>query len=159
MYRELRCIYCLLSWQVFPISLSLSPLVLHRTIISPSVCAVLTARSWSASWEPLCPCSNSHVTAAATASKSSITCVIYHKHWSSSFQQEKYGLIIHFSALLIQLVFLVCPFTGETMLFFFGLSLLRLQSTHISITSNRTSGISSLQDIFVNVSKIMCFFI
>lgn len=48
-----------LSWQVFPISLSLSSLVLHRTIISLSVCAMLTAWSWSASWEPLCTCTDS----------------------------------------------------------------------------------------------------
>lgn len=72
--------------------------------------------------EPLCTCSDSHVNAAATASKSPITCVIYHEHWSSSFQLEKCGPIIHFSALLIQLVFVVCPFTGQTMLFFCSLT-------------------------------------
>lgn len=34
-------------------------LLSHRTIISLSVCAMLTAWSWSASWEPLCTCTDS----------------------------------------------------------------------------------------------------
>lgn len=48
MYRKLRHIYCLLSWQVFPVSLSLPSLVLHSTTISLCVCAMPTVGTWSA---------------------------------------------------------------------------------------------------------------
>lgn len=62
--------------------------------------------------EPLCTCSDSHVTAAAAASKSSITCVIYHKHWSSSFQKEKIWPCNSFSCITDSAIFGTLPFQG-----------------------------------------------
>lgn len=155
MYRELRCIYCLLSWQVLPISLSLSSLLLHRTIISLSVCAMLTALLVSImgafvhlEWFPCYCCCH---------------CFQVFHHlcdlpWALKFliPTGKIWPYNSFFCITDSAVFHSLPFHRANHALLWP-QFTELQSTHISISSNKTS-VFSLQEIFVNVSKIMLLF-
>lgn len=167
MYRELRHIYCLLSWQVFPISLSLSSLVTQDYHLPQCLCnadSMVLVSIMGAfvhlHWFPGSLCALAVIpTLLLLPLLPSLPSPVW---FTISIEvlrskRKKYGLVIHFPALLIQLFLVVCPFRGQIMLFFCGLSLLKLQTTHISIASNKTSSIFSLQEIFVNVWKTMIF--